>query len=67
MRHSKYLLLKIFEDAVRNSPDNQDLRVLLGIAYERDGNKDKAREAFEAVLEKNDQNTAAQAGLKRIQ
>lgn len=63
----KDLAIATLEDGVRNSPENQDLAVLLGIAYERAGDKDKARETFQAVLDKNSQNIAAAAGLKRVQ
>lgn len=65
--NKKDLAIKTMEDAVRNSSENQDLRVLLGIAYERDGNKDRAREEFQKVIDMNSQNTAAQAGIKRVQ
>lgn len=63
----KDLAIEVYEDALRNSQDNQDLMVLLGIAYEQSGDKDNARETFQAVLDKNAQNAAAQAGLKRLQ
>ncbi|HEU4913897.1 MAG TPA: tetratricopeptide repeat protein [Candidatus Saccharimonadales bacterium] len=63
----KDLAVQVYRDALRNNPDNQDLMVLLGIAYEQSGDKNKARDTFRDVLDKNASNAAAQAGLKRVQ
>lgn len=65
--NKKDLAIKTYQDGMANSPDNQDMQVLLGIAYEQAGDKDSARQTFQNVLDKNSQNTAAQAGLKRVQ
>lgn len=63
----KDLAVKTYQDALNSLPDNQDLQVLLGIAYEQSGNKEKAKETFQSVLNKNANNAAAAAGLKRVQ
>lgn len=61
------LAIKTYEDALQNLPGNQELQVLLGIAYEQSGNNQKAKATYEAVLEANPNNAGAQAGLQRVQ
>lgn len=63
----KDLAIQTYEDGLAHSPDNEDMQVLLGVAYEQSGDKDQARQTFQAVLDKNAQNQAAQAGMKRVQ
>jgi Flp pilus assembly protein TadD len=65
--NQKDLAIKTYQDALRNLPGNQDLEVLLGIAYEHAGDKAKARSTYQQVLGQNANNAAAQAGLKRVQ
>lgn len=65
--NQKDLAVKTYQDALRNLPGNQDLQVLLGIAYEQSGDKDNARSTYQQVLGQNANNAAAQAGLKRVQ
>jgi tetratricopeptide (TPR) repeat protein len=59
--------IKTYQDALKNMPDNQEVQVLLGMAYEKSGEKTKAKETYQDVLEANPNNTAAQAGLKRVE
>lgn len=62
----KDLAIITLGEAQRNLPDNPDIGVLLGIAYEQSGQTDNARSAFDAVLAQDASNAAAQAGLTRI-
>jgi tetratricopeptide (TPR) repeat protein len=64
--NQKDLGIKTIIEARRNLPDNPDLGVLLGIAYEQIADKDHARAAFQEVLSQNPANVAALAGLKRL-
>jgi len=64
--HQSALGIKTIQEARRNLPDDPDLGVLLGIAYEQTGNKATARAAYEAVLKKDPRNAAATAGMKRL-
>ncbi|MBI5088820.1 MAG: IPT/TIG domain-containing protein [Actinobacteria bacterium] len=60
------LAIKTLQAAIGNLPDNQDLGVLLGIAYEQTGDTANAKEAFQSVLDQNPENPAAQAGMARL-
>lgn len=62
----KELGIKTLQEAIVNLPDNQDLGVLLGIAYEQTDDKVNAQAAFDAVLKLNPDNAAAQAGVARL-
>lgn len=59
--------IKTYQDALKNMPDNQEIRVLLGIAYEQNGDKASAKQAFEEALQADANNSAAKAGLTRVQ
>jgi Tfp pilus assembly protein PilF len=48
-------------------PGNQEIQVLLGMAYEKAGNDAKAKETYQDVLKTNPNNAGAQAGLKRVE
>jgi tetratricopeptide (TPR) repeat protein len=61
------LAIKTYQDALKNLPGNQEIQVLLGIAYEQSGDTAQAKETFQAVLQQNPNNSGAQAGLKRVQ
>ncbi len=60
------LAIKTYQEALKNIPNNQDLEVLLAIAYEQSGDKANAKTTYQLVLSQNPNNTAAQAGLKRV-
>ena len=51
--------LVLLGDAVRNKPDELDLRFALGSAYERAGDRVAAEKTFVQILEKNPDNAAA--------
>lgn len=59
--------IQTYQEALKNLPDNEEIEVLLGIAYEESGDIASARSTFEKVLSRNSSNKAAQAGLERIQ
>lgn len=61
------IAIKTYQEALRNIPDNQELQVLLGIAYEQSGDKASAKATYQAVLQQNPANAAAQAGLERVE
>jgi tetratricopeptide (TPR) repeat protein len=61
------LAIKTYQDALKNLPGNQEVAVLLGIAYEQSGDKAKAKTAYQTVLESNPNNAGAQAGMKRVE
>jgi tetratricopeptide (TPR) repeat protein len=63
----KDLGITTLKDAIVNLPDNQDLGVLLGIAYEQNGDVDEALVTFETVLTQNPGNAAALAGVERLE
>lgn len=65
--NQKDLAIKTFQNALSNLPGNQDIQVLLGVAYEQSGDKANAKATFEQVLSQNPNNTSAQAGVKRVQ
>ena len=65
--NKKDLAVKTYQDALGNLPNNQELEVLLGIAYEQSGDKTNAAATFQEVLSQNSNNAAAKAGLSRVQ
>lgn len=65
--NKKDLGIATYEEAIKNLPKNQELPVLLGIAYEQTGDMPNAAKAFQQALDANPNNTAAAAGLKRVQ
>jgi protein O-mannosyl-transferase len=65
--NKKDLGVQTYQTALKNLPDNQELQVLLGIAYEQSDDKDNARATYQKVLNQNPNNAAASAGLKRVQ
>jgi tetratricopeptide (TPR) repeat protein len=65
--NKKDLGIKTYQDALNNLADNQELEVLLGIAYEQSDDKANAVATFQKVLTQNPNNAAAAAGLKRVQ
>jgi protein O-GlcNAc transferase len=59
--------IAIYKEAIAKLPKNQELPVLLGIAYEQIGDRVNAAAAFQSALDGNPNNAAAAAGLKRVQ
>jgi tetratricopeptide (TPR) repeat protein len=51
--------LVLLGDAVRNKPEELDLRFALGSAYERSGDRASAERTFTQILEKSPENAAA--------
>lgn len=59
--------IQTYQEALKNLPNNEEIEVLLGIAYEESGDKATAKSTFENILSRNASNKAAQAGLERVQ
>ncbi len=55
-----------YKEGLKNLPDNEQLRLLLGIAYEQADQIDNAKQTYEAILAKNNDNAAAKANLERL-
>lgn len=55
-----------YQKGIKALPANDDLQMLLGIAYESRGDIDKAKQAFTVVIERSPDNTGAQANLDRL-
>lgn len=56
----------VYQDGLKALPDNEQLQLLLGIAYEQAGRDGDARKTYEALLGQNPNNSAAKANLDRI-
>jgi len=55
-----------YKNGLKALPDNEQLQLLLGIAYEQADRVNEARQTYEAILAKNADNTAAKANLERL-
>ena len=64
--NQKQLGITTLQTGLRSLPDNPDLGVLLGIAYEQNKDPGNARTAFDAVLKQDPANPAAHAGIARL-
>ena len=58
--------IETYQKGLENLPNNTQLQLLLGIAYEQDGNTEKAKEAYTNILARDADNKAAQANLERL-
>ena len=55
-----------YKNGLKNLPDNEQLQLLLGIAYEQADQIDNAKQTYEAILAKHEDNAAAKANLDRL-
>lgn len=55
-----------YKKAVSHLPDNEQLQLLLALAYEQAGNTVSAKQTLQNILAKNPDNSAAKANLARI-
>lgn len=55
-----------YKNGLKALPDNEQLQLLLGIAYEQADRVNEARQTYEAILDTNADNTAAKANLDRL-
>ena len=55
-----------YKQAIKALPDNNDLKLLLGLAYEKDNNKTDAKATYTEILSKDKNNVAAKARLNSL-
>jgi tetratricopeptide (TPR) repeat protein len=55
-----------YKKAIENLPGNNEMWVLLGLAYEQKGDYEKAKAAYQTVLAKDPNNSAAKSNLTRL-
>lgn len=55
-----------YRAALRSMPDNDQIRLLLGLALEQKGNRSAAKQVYEAILAADAENAAARANLDRL-
>lgn len=58
--------INTYKDGLKALPDNEQLQLLLGVAYEQAGRTNEARQAYEAILAVNGDSVAAQTSLERL-
>lgn len=55
-----------YKKALKAMPDNAQISLLLGIAYEKAGKTTEAKQTYQDILAKNAEDKAAKAGLDRL-
>lgn len=55
-----------YEDGLKALPDNSQLQLLLGLAYEQKGDTAKAEQTYQAILAHDPNNAAAKSNLDRL-
>lgn len=55
-----------YKEGLKHLPENEQLQLLLGIAYEQTDQTDNAKKTYEAILAKHSDNAAAKANLARL-
>lgn len=58
--------IETYKSALRALPGNNQVELLLGIAYEQKKDTSSARQAYENILRRDSDNAAAKAGLERL-
>lgn len=58
--------IKTYQKALSALPDNQQVLLSLGIAYEQKNDKTKAKQVYQSILAKDADNAAAKANLDRL-
>lgn len=58
--------IQVYKDGLRALPDNEQLLLLLGIAYEQANQVSQAKQTYQTILNKNADNAAAKANLDRL-
>lgn len=58
--------IETYQKALKALPDNEQVQVLLALAYERQGNTNEAKQIYQSVLEANPNNAAAKSNLDRL-
>lgn len=55
-----------YQKGLKALPNNAQLQLLLGLAYEANGNTTKAKQTYQTILAHNPKNAAAKANLNRL-
>lgn len=58
--------IKTYNDALKAIPDNDQLRLLLGLAYEKKGDTASAKKTYQSILSNDPDNAGAKANLDRL-
>lgn len=58
--------IKTYQKALTSLPDNEQVLLSLGIAYEQKNDKTKAKQVYQSILAKDAGNAAAKANLDRL-
>lgn len=58
--------IETYKNGLKQLPENVQLELLLGIAYEQANDKANAKKAYETILARDASNVAALAGIERI-
>jgi len=58
--------IKTYQAALKQMPDNIQFELLLAIAYEQNGDVDKAKSTYQSILDRDKDNAAAKASLERL-
>ena len=59
--------IAIYQQALRNMPDNAEVKILLGLTYEQKGDKDRALAVYQEVLAAHPNNAAAKSNSERLE
>lgn len=59
--------IETYKQALGSLPGDEQIELLLGLAYEHKGDKSSAKQTYEAILVRNPDNAAAKANLERLQ
>lgn len=55
-----------YKSGLKALPNNEQLELLLGLAYEHSGDTAKAKQTYQNILSRNGENVAAKANLERL-
>ncbi len=58
--------IETYQKALKALPGNEQVQILLALAYERQGNTDEAKQIYQSVLKANPNNAAAKSNLDRL-
>lgn len=63
---NKEAAIATYKDGLKVLPNNEQLQLLLGIAYEQADQVDNAKQTYQTILARNGDNAAAKANLDRL-
>lgn len=58
--------ISTYKSGLKELPDDSQLMLLLGLAYEKSGDVDQAKKTYESILTKDTENVAAKSNLERL-